>query len=78
MPNKTSKTFPDALRNFDELPTAALVAQPTVEALFGISAATVWRRVHSGDLPQPRRYGARSTRWKVGELREILNRQRAA
>lgn len=71
MPND-SNPFPDALRHFDQLPDSAHVRQPTVEALFGISAATVWRRVKSGHLPKPHRHGERTTTWAVGELRAVL------
>lgn len=77
MSDKTSKTIPDALRNFDALPDSAHVNQRAVEAIFAISAATVWRRVNSGVLPQPYRHGLRTTRWKAGELRAILNTQAA-
>jgi prophage regulatory protein len=63
----------DSIKNFDSLPDSAHVRLPTVEALFDISAATVWRRVKSGDLPKPRKYGARTTAWNVAELRSVLS-----
>lgn len=69
--------LPDALRHFDQLPDSAQVRQPTVEALFGISAATVWRRVNSGDLPKPHKYGQRTTTWNVGQLRAVLTTKAA-
>jgi len=62
-----------ALQNFDQLPESAQVRQPVVEALFGISPATVWRRVSTGALPKPRKFGPRTTTWNVGELRAVLN-----
>lgn len=61
--------IPDALRNFDSLPDSAEVRQPIVEALFGISAATVWRWSKCGRLPAPRKRGPRVTTWSVGALR---------
>lgn len=61
-----------ALRNFDQLPDSAQVRQPVVEALFGISHASVWRRVNSGLLPKPRKFSPRTTTWNVGELRAVL------
>lgn len=73
MPRKPAASIPESLRNFDVLPNSAEVAQPTLKSIFGISDATVWRRVRSGELPQPRRHGKRTTRWNVGELRAILN-----
>ena len=66
------RTLPAALIEFDRLPDAAHVRQPVVQALFAISAPTVWRRVRSGRLPAPRRYGVRHAAWNVGELRRVL------
>ncbi len=65
-------TIPDALKNFDSLPDSALVRQPVVEALFGYSAATVWRMVKKGKLPAPLRLAERITTWNVGDLRKVL------
>lgn len=64
---------PDALKNFDSLPDSANVRAPVVAALFGISAATVWRKAKDGKLPAPRRISDRVTVWNVGELRASLN-----
>lgn len=63
---------PGSLRNFDALPDSAEVRLPTVTSLFGISAATVWRRVKDGALPKPRKFGPNTTSWRVGELRAVL------
>jgi len=65
----------EALRSFDSLPDCAEVRLPVVQALKGgISPATVWRRVASGDLPQPHRINPRCTVWVVGDLRRHLNK----
>ena len=64
--------MPSALRDFDSLPNSAFVRQPIVQALFASSAATIWRRVHDGRLPQPRKLSSRITAWNVGELRRVL------
>ena len=74
--SKVSSTKYDALRNFDQLPNSAYVRQPTVEALFAISSATVWRRVRAG-LFKAHRFGERTTTFNVGELRRALNASRA-
>lgn len=66
--------LPETLQHFDQLPDAAEVRQPTAQAIFGISASTLWRRVDAGLLPKPRKYGPRTTTWRVGELRAVLNR----
>ena len=64
---------PEALKNFDSLPDSANVRAPVVAALFGVSAATVWRKAKDGKLPAPRRISDRATVWNVGELRASLN-----
>ncbi len=63
---------PNALRDFDSYPDAACVRQPVVEALYACSAATVWRGVKAGRIPQPRKLSPRVTCWNVGELRAAL------
>ena len=68
----TASAIPDALANFDLLPDSAYVAQPVVEALFGWSSATVWRRVKDGTLTPPRKLSPRCSRFNVGELRAAL------
>lgn len=67
--------LPESLKNFDALPDSAEVRQPVVEALFGISAASVWRWSRKGLLPKPRKRGMRVTTWNVGELRAALAAQ---
>ena len=56
---------------FDKLPDAAHVRQRTVEQLFACSASTVWRWVHKGLIPSPRKVSG-ITLWNVGELRTAL------
>jgi predicted DNA-binding transcriptional regulator AlpA len=74
MPKESFKdlTPSDALKHFDLLPSAALVRQPVVEALFSCSGATIRRRVADGRIPKPRRYSDRVAAWNVGELRAVL------
>lgn len=62
----------DPLSDFDALPDAAHVRQPVVQTLWGCSAATLWRRIKDGTIPQPRRFPPRSNAWNVGELRRAL------
>lgn len=61
-----------SLTNFDDLPDAASVRQPVVQALYACSAASVWRGVHAGRIPKPRKLSPRTTCWNVGELRQAL------
>lgn len=72
MAHTTPSAIPDALKYFDLLPDSAHVRQPVVQALFGCSAATVWRMVKRGTLPSPKKLSARVTAWQVGALRRVL------
>lgn len=73
MPEQTTiSIIPDALKNFDFLPDSASVRQPIVQALYACSAASVWRGVHAGRIPKPRKLSPRTTCWNVGELRQAL------
>ena len=63
----------DALRNFDSLPDSAYVRLPVVAALFACSVATIWRRVKTGDMPAPRKFGPKHSAWNVGQLRFALS-----
>lgn len=63
----------DVLARFDRLPDAAHVRLPVVIALFGCSAASVWRHVKSHRIPAPRKFGSRVTAWNVGELKACLS-----
>lgn len=65
-------SIPDALKHFDSFPDSANVRQPVVQALYGCSAATVWRMVKRGALPAPRKLSTRVTAWNVGDLRKAL------
>jgi predicted DNA-binding transcriptional regulator AlpA len=61
-----------ALSSFHALPDEAYVRLPVVAALYGCSTATVWRRVKEGHIDSPRKLGARTTCWNVGQLRKAL------
>lgn len=58
--------------HFDSASNLANVHIPTVEALYGVSRATVWRWVAAGRIPAPRKIGPATTVWNVGELRADL------
>jgi predicted DNA-binding transcriptional regulator AlpA len=58
--------------DFDELPNSANVRLPVLKVLYGVSAATLWRCVKSGRIPQPRKLTPRTTAWNVGDLRQAL------
>ena len=68
-----------AFENFDSHPAAANVAVGVVALLYGITPATVWKKVKAKEMPAPRKFGPQTTRWSVGELREdMASKARAA
>lgn len=79
MADSVTNDIPNTLTNFDSLPDSAHVRQPVVEALFGCSAATVWRWVKANVIPKPHKFGEqRISAWNVGELREALSKKGGA
>ena len=49
---------------------------PEVVEVTGLSKATIWRRVKSGDFPAPVRLGNMATRsvgWREGEVQDWLD-----
>jgi predicted DNA-binding transcriptional regulator AlpA len=59
----------DLLKNFDDLPDAANVRQPVVQAIYNWSPATLWRRVADGTIPKPDKLSPGINTWNVGKLR---------
>lgn len=72
-----SRPLPDALIHFDLLPSCAGVDVQVVAALLARSVPRIWNDVKLGDLPQPVKFGPRSTRWIVGDLRDYIANARA-
>ena len=50
-----------------KIPTA-LLKLSTVEAIAGLSKASIYRKVASGEFPQPVQLGTRCTRWRAGDV----------
>lgn len=53
----------------------ALLKCRTVQALTGLSEATIYRKVAARVFPQPIRLGARCTRWRAGDVTAWLRAQ---
>jgi len=71
--HQKENTMNSSLSMFDKLPDSANVRLPIVMALFGVSAATVWRNSKvNGFIPKPRKLTPRTTVWSVKDLREVL------
>ena len=67
-----ANTLHSALQYFDQLPNAAHVRQPVVEAILGCSSATVWRWVKFKHIPKPIKLSVRISAWNVGQLCQAL------
>jgi excisionase family DNA binding protein len=50
-----------------------LTAQHVADKI-GVSLSTVWRMTKEGKLPQPRKFGAMTTRWDEEEVREAVGK----
>jgi predicted DNA-binding transcriptional regulator AlpA len=73
--HQKENTMNSSLSMFDKLPDSANVRLPIVMALFGVSAATVWRNSKAnGFIPSPRKLTPRTTVWSVKDLRKVLSR----
>lgn len=55
----------------------ALIAQPQVVEISGLSRTEVWRRVKSKTFPAPVRLGSRCTRWSKAEVTAWVAKQLA-
>lgn len=79
MPNQTTPNqarkaakLAEILALWNNLPDEALVPLPVVCAIRGRSPASIYRDVKAGRCPAPVSAGPRSSRWKVGQLRQQL------
>lgn len=53
----------------------ALLRIQTVAQATGLSDATIYRKLASGDFPEPVRLGKRCTRWKAADVRSWIQAQ---
>lgn len=61
--------------NYDNLPDAALLREKQLAPILPWSSATLWRRVKTGQFPQPVRLDGRVTCWRWGDVRDWLEAQ---
>ncbi len=71
MPNQANPLLL-GVAEFDRLPESALVDIRVVAQLFNVSVPTGWRWSREGRLPKPLKLTTGSTRWRVGDLRKVL------
>jgi predicted DNA-binding transcriptional regulator AlpA len=57
-----------------ELPSFGYVRQAQlIPAIVPFSAATLWRKVQSGDFPEPVKLSSRITAWRVEDVRNWMD-----
>ena len=52
--------------------TMKILRRPEVLSLVGVSQATIYRMISSGEFPRPVRIGVRATGWRTDEIEEWL------
>jgi predicted DNA-binding transcriptional regulator AlpA len=70
--SEQTKTIPEALANFDQLPDSAYIRLPVMIGLYGGSAASSWRGVKNSTIPKPVKLTERTTAWSVKLVRAAL------
>lgn len=67
-------TITRGARHFDQLPDSAVVSMDTLCAVLGIGRSSGWRRTKTEPgFPKPIRLGHRCTRFRVGDIRALMN-----
>jgi len=56
------------------VPDSAFIRLEQVIQLYPIGKSTFWAGVKSGRFPQPVKLGPNTTAWKVGDIRQLLNK----
>lgn len=67
-----SHLIPTALLCFESLPNSAYVDIKVLCGLLSCSRATIYRWIKNNQFPSPKNFG-RTSRWNVGELRDVLD-----
>ena len=55
------------------LPQEGFVRLPVILKVYPIGESTWWRGVKEGTYPKPTKLGARSSAWRVEEIRELIS-----
>lgn len=61
--------------NWAQLPPNALIRQRDLLPVLPFAAATLWRRIRSGDFPRPIRLPGHISAWRVCEVLQWLDAQ---
>ena len=58
---------------FDELPEAALLRLPQVQAVVGIKRSTIYALIQAGRFPVQKKLTQSAAGWRVGDIRKWLD-----
>lgn len=73
--DKTQEFFMEKSNNLTlELPKEGFVRLPQVLAVIPISKSQFWLGVKDGRFPRPIKLGAKTTVWRVEDIRELIAR----
>lgn len=61
------------MRNKLEVTTIRIIRLPDVQALVGLSKATIYRYIKEGSFPKPRKIGSRAVAWATAEIDEWIS-----
>lgn len=70
--SELTKSIPEALANFDQLPDSAYIRLPVMKGLYGVSGTSIWRGVKNLTIPKPSKLTERTTAWNVAQVRAAL------
>lgn len=71
-------TGPNPAQVLDRLPPTAYIRQKLLLShIVPFSAATLWRRVSSGQFPKPVRLSERVTGWRVSDVKAWLEKHQS-
>lgn len=71
-PSKPKRQFTPTTYAAHPLPAEGYVRLPSILAVFPVSQTTWLNGVRSGKYPKPVKLGARTTAWKVSDIRKLL------
>lgn len=64
------------MNNETRLPEEGFVRLPTILAMIPVGRSSWWAGVKTGRYPKPIKIGARTTAWRVEDIRELMSSMR--
>lgn len=61
----------------NELPTEGFVSLPVVLRVMSIGKTSWWNGIRSGKYPRPSKFGSKTARWHVDDIRALIAKYKA-